>query len=349
MSPQPKSQASEKQVLADTANPKQHFRVKLEPEILSDSTQIRDIDIEFTPLADVSHEDRELKRHAEETMRTIKSIYQLRVENRRARPRQPPLKTPPSTDGSAGTVPLTQAHRAQAHNTAIIDPPNFRQRMWSNLLGRPAETVSERELVTEAHGYLMRVCGAAMSGLKLGHHALGLDELAAIKAEIVQFEAPRRKNRHVSQLLFWSLLSGTTGLLMASVVATWFPGILKFFLVTSNPIHLQNLGFTWLGSQVGVWIWFCANNRRLSFEQLAHPDQEFIRPMFRLTYAGILSIVFFCLIGTRLTNIAVGDLNLVMSLTSAPFAFLLGFATSWAETRIVGEIERIGKEKPAAA
>jgi len=157
----------------------------------------------------------------------------------------------------------------------------------------------QRRAQLKLNKYVRDLKGIAEVGLKDGFVDMAILALASLKAEFVSMEAPRIKNDYVWNLGRWAAGFALVALVISLLSLGTFPQL----------VFLQPFAIAGVGAAIGTWLSFSIRRVTLTFEQLAVPEEDMLRPAFRILVVLALTVGVMLIFYTGVMNIQIGDLN----------------------------------------
>lgn len=147
--------------------------------------------------------------------------------------------------------------------------------------------------------------------------------LDRVTDDLLRAEGPRVKNMHLKILAKAAAKLGAIALtayfvLRLAALGEWF----THFQV--DPIVTSSFMVVWVGCFIGVWLSYAIRKSVLKLRDLTVGEDDFLEPVTRLVFAGLLANVIALLLLFGVVKIAIGPLSLNAFATNPSIALLLG-------------------------
>jgi hypothetical protein len=220
--------------------------------------------------------------------------------------------------------------------------------------------VNKRELEKRAlNEYVRKLYTIALTGLeRISVPEAAAEELASFKDAVLLQEGPRVKNTYMGRLGARAAILAVAGLVLYFGVRAAAPHLSLDLLPTIvagppfiTPDGTQSPGtqvvrdysnflLLWSAAMVGSWLSFGIRRVDMTFEDLARPEVDMVKPIFRLVFTGILALTLGLVFVTGMAQVSVGTLN-TNDLTNAPLtAMLIGLFCGIGEQALTTTVGR---------
>ncbi|HHD2969846.1 hypothetical protein ACV3K4_04370 [Clostridium perfringens] len=172
--------------------------------------------------------------------------------------------------------------------------------------------------------YFDKLLSATRAGLvgETAEPEEALKSLDILKNEMIANESGRIKNDYMTKL-------GKKAFVLILVSLFIVLLINKF-----NIFYLNKYFFIFQGAMIGTWVSFGARKIELSFEELGRIEVDSLRPLIRLIFIGICSIIVYLFISCGIVSFEIGGFSSDNFTNSIEAQYLLGIICGLLEYKI---------------
>lgn len=171
--------------------------------------------------------------------------------------------------------------------------------------------------------YFEKLLGLAQVGLVGGEVSTASISLEHLKEEIVIGEGTRIKNRYMRKL-------GLYALILSAVML----GPLLLDILFFKTRALGCVALIAIGSFAGSFVSFGARKFQIEFEELAVPEKDMMKPLLRLIYTLVATLIFVLLLISGVIELKIGDFDSKNIIDMPTAALTIGAVCGLVESRI---------------
>ncbi|MBI3791228.1 MAG: hypothetical protein HY275_10165 [Gemmatimonadetes bacterium] len=174
--------------------------------------------------------------------------------------------------------------------------------------------------------------------------ALAKRSLDDVRQEILDREAPVRKQGHMRRLAAACVKGGALPLLVGlgahlSGAAPSATGAAGAAPPVDSTMLIGNLGLLLAACAAGVWVSFGARKAQYTFDDLTMPERDYLSPGMRLAFAFVLTAVMALLFHAGAAKVTIGSVSTADVLTSPVIATLVGFLCGFSEQVLAKSVQ----------
>lgn len=188
---------------------------------------------------------------------------------------------------------------------------------------------TEERQKQQFRSYYVRLFRLAQVGLEGTNVApeISKSALAQVATDLIDDEAGRVKNGHLKHLgktALWLILPFILLYLILRLTPSNSP--LDNFLASIGieRLVLANFMMLWVGCFVGVWLSYGIRTTVFTLSDLTLIDSDRLQPIFRLLFAGTLTMLLGMLFMFGMVNVSLGDFSITDFSARPMLAFLVG-------------------------
>jgi len=183
--------------------------------------------------------------------------------------------------------------------------------------------------------YLSKLLGLAQAGL-VGDGAQPIParlNLIELRKHAVEELGPTVKNHYLRTLLVRASIA-CAGLL--TLAAAWYAASKRF--LHWLPLSPINYLILLAGCMAGVWVSFGIRNTNIQFHQLHNLEDDYMAPIYRLVFAGVLTLSLALLFATGMVEIKLGPFAAGSFETNGKIALLIGLLCGFSERSLASKV-----------
>lgn len=144
--------------------------------------------------------------------------------------------------------------------------------------------------------------------------------LVQLRNEVIALEAHKVKNEYLKRLGLTALALGLPCAILGAII----DGFLGHNFIS-------NFLFVWASCMAGVWVSFAARKITLTFEELETPERDMLRPLLRLLFAGILTLMISMVLISKMVDVTIGGFSSSRLTTDVVVAIIVGSLCGFSE------------------
>ena len=182
---------------------------------------------------------------------------------------------------------------------------------------------------SQFRNYYVRLFRLAQVGLEGANVSpeISKSALVTITADIIDDEASRVKNGHLKKLGVAAIALALPFILLYLIMRltpsnSWLANLL--LSISIERVVLANFMMLWVGCFIGVWLSYGIRTSVFTLTDLTVTDSDRLQPVFRLLFAGTLTMLLGIMFILGVVQVSLGEFSLTDFSTSPMLAFFVG-------------------------